>query len=424
MTRLRKITFVFPNTNEKEYEWNSFFNRLISDVPTAQSNVIVPSFSDTAMPSTGFLVGLSPSPTILLETEVSIQLKLGNIEITNDASANNDQSLLNAESSTTIKMNSTARANTISYLYEQLKGRIIGIDHTGVNVPAATTEQSVWDEFMSRLSGICNLYRYPGQQWPFIIPADDKEYDTEISNFNVKRTPKFEIVYDTYTDKPIFQFALETNITKEELESIFPEPIGFAIPGLSDIFRSVVVQSPWEDEVVFRFDLYYKPTSKELTDWETGEWLVREGGRVKSEVQDKDYVISNDKSKIDKQVVLDYLARSYWANKREPERTLRAIEASDCYGIYHHEKQVGFARIVTDGATMFYLCDVFVLEEYQGQSLGKKLIETIVNDVKYESLMGMLGTLDAHGLYEQYGFIKDSDRFMKRPPTWANVPNG
>jgi len=142
-----------------------------------------------------------------------------------------------------------------------------------------------------------------------------------------------------------------------------------------------------------------------------------------NEIQYKEYVISNDKSKIDKQAVLDFLTRSYWANKREPERTLRAIEASDCYGIYHQEKQVGFARIVTDGATMFYLCDVFIHEDYRGQELGKILIETIINDVKYESLMGLLGTLDAHGLYEQYGFIRDTERFMKRPPSWANIPN-
>ncbi|WP_310735553.1 GNAT family N-acetyltransferase [Cohnella herbarum] len=134
------------------------------------------------------------------------------------------------------------------------------------------------------------------------------------------------------------------------------------------------------------------------------------------EVQFNEYSISNDKSKLDTQVILDFLATSYWANKRAPERTLKAIAACDCYGVYHGDNQVGFARIITDGATMFYLCDVFILKEYQGHGLGKKLIETIVGNEDYEWMLGLLGTLDAHGLYEQYGFEHDPNRFMKRLP--------
>ena len=66
-----------------------------------------------------------------------------------------------------------------------------------------------------------------------------------------------------------------------------------------------------------------------------------------------DYLISDRKERLDRTVILDYLARSYWANERSPERILRSIEASACYGVYYRDQQVGFARIVTDGATMF-----------------------------------------------------------------------
>jgi len=134
------------------------------------------------------------------------------------------------------------------------------------------------------------------------------------------------------------------------------------------------------------------------------------------EVLYKEYLISDDKDKINRKVVLDFLARSYWANKRPPERIIRSIENSHCYGVYHQDNQIGFARVVTDEATFYYLCDVFVLNEYQGQGIGKKLIEIITNSEKYEWMTGVLGTLDAHGLYEQYGFEKDSDRFMRRIP--------
>lgn len=134
------------------------------------------------------------------------------------------------------------------------------------------------------------------------------------------------------------------------------------------------------------------------------------------EIYFKGYLITDDKTKINKQVVLNYLAQSYWANRRPPERVLKSIESSHCIGVYHEDKQIGFARIVTDNATVFYLCDVFVLEKYKGQGIGKKLIEIIINLEEYEWMTGILGTADAHGLYEQFGFERDSERFMRRLP--------
>ncbi|QMV44698.1 hypothetical protein [Cohnella cholangitidis] len=285
MTRLRNIAFVFPSANESEQQWNRTFNRLIAGIPSVSDNGIPPSspsFSDTALPNTGFRTGSQSSPAIVLETDRNIQLKVGNILIKSAASGDRDQFLPDEGIESPVAFKTTPIGNTIFYLHEQLQGHIIGIDHTGVNVPVVSTEPSEWNQLISGLSGICNLYRYPGQQWPFIIPADSEEFEKDITRFDVKRTPKFELVYDQYADKPIFQFALETNLTKEQLESMFPEPHGFSIPSLAHIFRSIFVQHPWEDELSIRFDLYYRPASTELTDWATGEWLVREGGRVNS----------------------------------------------------------------------------------------------------------------------------------------------
>ncbi|MEK5057936.1 GNAT family N-acetyltransferase [Paenibacillus sp. FSL H7-0326] len=82
--------------------------------------------------------------------------------------------------------------------------------------------------------------------------------------------------------------------------------------------------------------------------------------------------------------------------------------------MYYGDRQIGFARIITDWATVYYLCDVFIDEEYRGRGLGKKLIEVIIEE--YEGMMGLLGTLDGHGLYEKYGFMKNTERFMNRRP--------
>ncbi|MBP1994551.1 GNAT family N-acetyltransferase [Paenibacillus eucommiae] len=127
-----------------------------------------------------------------------------------------------------------------------------------------------------------------------------------------------------------------------------------------------------------------------------------------------DFIISDDKSLLKIETICDFLSRSYWANQRPVETTIKSIHNSICYGIYLGDKQVGYARIVTDWATIYYLCDVFIDEDYRGKGLGKKLVEIITE--QYEGMMGLLGTLDAHELYEQYGFIRNTERFMNRRP--------
>ncbi|WP_341280868.1 GNAT family N-acetyltransferase [Paenibacillus sp. FSL H8-0537] len=137
------------------------------------------------------------------------------------------------------------------------------------------------------------------------------------------------------------------------------------------------------------------------------------------ELNFKSYVVSDDKLRIQVQVVVDYLATSYWANNRPAEKIIKSIENSICYGVYEleneQEQMIAFARIITDCATTYYLCDVFVLEAYRGQGISKKLIETITNAPEFQGMTGLLGTKDAQGLYEQYGFERDQTRFMRRP---------
>ncbi|OBZ17851.1 GNAT family N-acetyltransferase [Paenibacillus sp. FJAT-27812] len=127
-----------------------------------------------------------------------------------------------------------------------------------------------------------------------------------------------------------------------------------------------------------------------------------------------EFLISDDKSLIDVDIVCKFLSRSHWANKRSAETIIKSIHHSICFGIYESRRQVGFARIVTDGATIYYLCDVFIDEEFRGKGLGKKLVELITKE--YEGISGILRTLDAHSLYEQYGFKKDAERFMNSVP--------
>ncbi|WP_339851479.1 GNAT family N-acetyltransferase [Paenibacillus sp. FSL W7-1088] len=134
-----------------------------------------------------------------------------------------------------------------------------------------------------------------------------------------------------------------------------------------------------------------------------------------------EYLISDNKELMDIPAVKGFLARSYWANKRSDEKIEKSIHSSVCFGIYKEEIQVGFARVVTDDATMYWLCDVIIHEEYRGQGLGKKLIEVITQSDRFKDLMGLLGTLDAHELYEQYQFNRNSERFMIRLPDYLRA---
>jgi GNAT superfamily N-acetyltransferase len=127
-----------------------------------------------------------------------------------------------------------------------------------------------------------------------------------------------------------------------------------------------------------------------------------------------DFRISTDKSRLDLGVIHGYLDRSYWAAGRTRETISRSIENSLAFGVYAGDRQVGFARVITDYATFAWVADVFILEEYQGRGLGKWLMETMLTHPQLQAFRRwVLATKDAHGLYEQFGFTP-----LMRPERW------
>ena len=122
------------------------------------------------------------------------------------------------------------------------------------------------------------------------------------------------------------------------------------------------------------------------------------------------FTISDDVSRLDIDAICDFLSRAYWADKRPRHLIERSIEHSLNFGVYDGERQIGFARVVTDQATFAYLCDVFIHEEYRGQALGKWMMECIMAHPNLQKLRRWsLATRDAHGLYQQFGFTELSD---------------
>ncbi len=138
----------------------------------------------------------------------------------------------------------------------------------------------------------------------------------------------------------------------------------------------------------------------------------------KREWRNGEFTISTDREQLQIDAVQKFLSEeSYWARERTKEQTATAIKNSLCFGVYESERQIGFARVVTDYATFAYVGDVFILEEFRGQNLSKWLMQTIVEYPDLQNLRRwILATKDAHGLYEKFEFaaLKFPERWMEK----------
>ncbi|MFC0180295.1 GNAT family N-acetyltransferase [Thorsellia kenyensis] len=117
------------------------------------------------------------------------------------------------------------------------------------------------------------------------------------------------------------------------------------------------------------------------------------------------FLITTDEKSIDYTAVHEYLNRSLWANGIDLETVKESIENSLCFSILLQGKQIGFARVVTDKVTFGYLCDVYILEPWQNQGLGRWLIKCILSHPLILKLRRvMLVTSSAPLFYEKAGF--------------------
>ncbi|WP_026668244.1 GNAT family N-acetyltransferase [Butyrivibrio sp. AE2005] len=131
-----------------------------------------------------------------------------------------------------------------------------------------------------------------------------------------------------------------------------------------------------------------------------------------------EYRIVEDINEMKLDDIVRLLRTTYWADKRPVEKIEKSVQNSKCYGLYLEEAEnlVGFARIITDYATNYYLSDVIIDEKYRNKGLGKVLVSHIVSSPELQGLRGILVTKDAQKLYSQYGFEVVDGRVMLRNP--------
>ena len=134
-------------------------------------------------------------------------------------------------------------------------------------------------------------------------------------------------------------------------------------------------------------------------------------------MEDK-YSISTETQRLDIGMIHHFLStEAYWSLNVSKETVIRSIEHSLCFGVYKDSEQVGFARVISDYATIAYLGDVFILEAHRGQGLSKLLMKAIMNHANLQGLRRwILLTGDAHDLYKKYGWteLADSTVWMER----------
>lgn len=128
------------------------------------------------------------------------------------------------------------------------------------------------------------------------------------------------------------------------------------------------------------------------------------------------FELDDDRNRIDVDAVHCFLAEeSYWARGR-PRATVERLvhEASRVIGLYRENRQIGFARVVSDGVSLAYLADVYVLPEFRGRGLGVELVREAVENGPDARVRWLLHTLDAHDLYAKFGFGAPGKRLLER----------
>ena len=144
------------------------------------------------------------------------------------------------------------------------------------------------------------------------------------------------------------------------------------------------------------------------------------------EQREGDILVTTDPAHLDLDVIHGFLSQSYWAPGVPREIVERSIQHSICFGALDGERQVGFARVISDRATYAYVADVFVLPSHRGRGIGKRLMACITTHPELQRLrLWSLFTRDAHGLYGQYGFgeARYPDRLMEKRQAPPGVPD-
>lgn len=254
---LQKIEYSFPESEQSRELFKMFLTLLkdLQNVSVLEKEIHIKSDN------------LKPKTVLKLDDKIEeLQLDIGNKKYL---------SLLNRQVKNR-KTEDEVKKLQMKEVADKLAGHVKRVDHTGINLPSNLYSEKEWKELLQHFSMVSNIYTYPtGEPWPFLIPATEEEHQNEITNFDVLREPRFEVVYDEFTDIVAIQVDLETDLSKSEVEQLFPKNQGIYFKELEEVFKSIYLD--YSEKIDIRLDVRFKTVHD---NFESGEWFVKEGKRL------------------------------------------------------------------------------------------------------------------------------------------------
>jgi len=254
---LEKVEYVFPRNTENEKLFE-FFSRLFKDVPYANINddKIIVGFPE-----------LKPITIFRIGNTKNVQVDIDNPKYLDLMSRGSRKSRAYPE----------ARRLPIQEVADKLAGHVFRLDHTGIDLAMSLYSTKEWGDLLEYLGSVGNIYNYPtGEPWPFMLPATEKEHADEIIDFSVIREPRFEPVREDDQDISTLHIDIGTDLSKEEVEALFPGDKGIYFNSLENIYKAIYLD--YDGEIEVRLDIRFKSPRG---DFASGKWLVEEGDRIK-----------------------------------------------------------------------------------------------------------------------------------------------
>lgn len=136
----------------------------------------------------------------------------------------------------------------------------------------------------------------------------------------------------------------------------------------------------------------------------------------------------DDPARVDGDAVWRLLSEhAYWGRWRgRPDFDRQLAGAWRVVGAYDVASGalVGFARAISDGASIAYLADVIVDPAVRGQGIGQAIVAHLIEHGPGADFRWLLHTADAHGLYERFGFRPPDSTVLERPAAHRRSAGG
>jgi len=292
MTSIKIINIQLPDLSDTNKQDNKDLFALLGQLENVKctgDQILETPIKEDLFPKIKFTRELISSPRISFITQsgdIDKSWNVGNLNFGFNLSKNEKGSILRNNAGKLLKDNvgdyveieensKKFYALTIGQLLQRFDGKLKELNHAGMNFGPKILEKKEYLEFRKLIAQRSNLYNYPtGEEWPFIIPSNENEFRTNITDKSINRNPKFELVYSKYHPNPLIQIDIETNLTEAEVLKLLPEPYGVSFDNLKDMFRTVFIHVNWNN-VFIRFDLRFKSNGEDF-----GYWIIKEGGRI------------------------------------------------------------------------------------------------------------------------------------------------